>query len=137
VARILVADDHDDARSVLCAVLRGARHEIIEAADGIEAIALFEQHRPDVALIDIFMPGRDGVDVIRALRAADPNIRVLAVSAGWHLKVPAQPGSTAPERDVLQDVWAAGADGTISKPIDQRFLLAEVDRLLRERPVGG
>jgi len=134
LAKILVADDHDDARSVFCAVLRGARHEVIEAADGIQAVALFEQHRPDVALIDIFMPGRDGVDVIRALRAADPRVRVLAISAGWHLKLPVTSGG-APQSDVLQDAWAAGADGTISKPIDQRFLLTEVDRLLRERPI--
>src|SRR5207248_4172235 len=129
LAKILVADDHDDARMVFCSVLRGARHEVIEAADGLQAIALSEEHRPDIALIDIFMPGRDGVDVIRALRAADPRVRVLAVSAGWHLKLPTASGDASP-RDVLQDVWAAGADGTISKPIDRRFLLAEVDRLL-------
>ena len=117
-------------------MLRGARHEVIEAADGLQAIALFERHRPDLALIDIFMPGRDGVDVIRALRAGEPGIRLLAVSAGWHLKLPMASGD-APQRDVLQDAWAAGADGTISKPIDHRFLLAEVDRLLRERPLQG
>ena len=117
-------------------MLRGARHEVFEAADGIQAIALFEQHHPDVALIDIFMPGRDGVEVIRALRAVDPRIRVLAVSAGWHLRLPMLSGGV-PHGDVLQDVWAAGADGTISKPIDHRFLLAEVDRLLRERPLDG
>ncbi len=39
-------------------MLRDAHHEVIEAADGIEALALFAAHRPDVALIDIFMPGR-------------------------------------------------------------------------------
>jgi CheY-like chemotaxis protein len=117
-------------------VLRGARHDVIEAADGNQAIALFEEHRPDVALIDIFMPGRDGVEVIRTLRASDPRVRVLAVSAGWHLKLPVS-GGGASHGDVLQDAWAAGADGTISKPIDKRFLLAEVDRLLRERPLDA
>ena len=116
-------------------MLRGAQHQVIEAADGLQAIALFEEHHPDVALIDIFMPGRDGVEVIRMIRAKDPGIRVLAVSAGWHLKLPVTGGGTG-QTDVLQDVWAAGADGTISKPIDQRFLLAEVDRLLRERPLA-
>ena len=136
LAKILVADDHDDARSVFSEVLRGARHEVIEAADGIQAIALFEQHRPDVALIDIFMPGRDGVEVIRTLRATDPRVRVLAVSAGWHLKLPVSGGGVS-QGDVLQDAWAAGADGTISKPIDKRFLLAEIDRLLRERPLDA
>jgi len=79
------------------------------------------------------MPGRDGVDVIRALRAADPSIRLLAVSAGWHLKLPMVAGG-ASQGDVLQDAWAAGADGTLSKPVDHRFLAAEVERLLRERP---
>ncbi|HYE94241.1 MAG TPA: response regulator [Terriglobales bacterium] len=133
MARVLVADDHDDARSVFVAVLRDAGHEVVAAADGNEAVALFESHRPDVALIDIFMPGRDGIDVIRALRAADPSIRILAVSAGWHLKLPVVSGG-ASQGDVLQDAWAAGADGTLSKPVDHRFLAAEVERLLRERP---
>ena len=98
MATILVADDHDAARSVFCSVLRGARHEVIEAAD--------------------------------------PRIRVLAVSAGWHLKLPTAGGGVS-QGDVRQDVWAAGADGTISKPLDHRFLLAEVDRLVRERPLDG
>ena len=133
MARILVADDHDDARSVFASVLRDAGHEVIEAADGIQALAVFEQQHPDVALIDIFMPGRDGVEVIRAMRVADQRIRILAVSAGWHLKLQIVSGGSP--QDVLHDAWAAGADGTLSKPVDHRFLAAEVDRLLRERPL--
>ena len=133
VARILVADDHDDARSVFASVLRDAGHEVIEAADGIQALAVFEAQHPDVALIDIFMPGRDGVEVIRAMRVADQRIRILAVSAGWHLKLQIVTGGSS--QDVLHDAWAAGADGTLSKPVDHRFLAAEVDRLLRERPL--
>jgi two-component system, HptB-dependent secretion and biofilm response regulator len=135
VAKILVADDHDDARSVFASVLRDAQHDVVEAADGLQALALFNEHRPDVALIDVFMPGRDGIDVIREMRAVDARIRILAVSAGWHLKLPLVTGG-APQNDVLQDAWAAGADGTLSKPVDHRFLAAEVERLLRERPLA-
>lgn len=134
MAKILVADDHDDARSVFASVLRDAHHHVFEAADGIQALAVFRQQQPDVALIDVFMPGRDGIDVIREIRAVDPRIRILAVSAGWHLKLPVVTGG-ATQGDVLQDAWAAGADGTLSKPVDHRFLVAEVDRLLRERPI--
>lgn len=133
MAKILVADDHDDARSVFACVLRDAGHEVVEAADGVQALSVFEQDHPDVALIDIFMPGRDGIDVIRAIRAGDERIRILAVSAGWHLKLQVVTGGSS--QDVLQDAWAAGADGTLSKPVDHRFLVAEVDRLLRERPL--
>jgi len=97
----------------------------------MQALELFERRRPHVALIDIFMPGRDGVDVIRTMRAADPSICILAVSAGWHLKLPTATGG---QRDVLQDAWDAGADGTLSKPVDHRFLVSEVERLLRDRP---
>lgn len=136
MAKILVADDHDDARSVFVSVLREAHHEVVEAADGLQAIAMFEQHRPDVALIDIFMPGRDGIDVIRAIRAADSRVRILAVSAGWHLKLPVVSGGES-AGDVLQDAWAAGANGTLSKPVDHRFLVAEVERILREPERGG
>lgn len=134
MAKILVADDHADARSVFASVLRDAQHEVIEAADGLQALALFAEHRPDVALIDVFMPGRDGIDVIREMRTVDARIRILAVSAGWHLKLPVVTGG-ANQSDVLQDAWAAGADGTLSKPVDHRFLAAEVERLLRERPL--
>lgn len=133
MAKILVADDHDDARGVFASVLRDAGHEVVEAADGVQALSVFEQDHPDVALIDIFMPGRDGIDVIRAIRAGDERIRILAVSAGWHLKLQVVTGGSS--QDVLQDAWAAGADGTLSKPVDHRFLVAEVDRLLRERPL--
>lgn len=133
MALILVADDHDDARSVFSSILRGASHEVLEAADGTQALSLFERRHPHVALIDIFMPGRDGVDVIRTLRAADSSIRIIAVSAGWHLKLPTNSGG---KRDVLQDAWDAGADGTLSKPVDHRVLVTEIERLLRDRPVG-
>jgi CheY-like chemotaxis protein len=135
VAKILVADDHDDARSVFASVLREAGHEVVEATDGDQALSVVEQQQPDVALIDIFMPGRDGIDVIRAIRAGDQRIRILAVSAGWHLKLEVVSGGSS--QDVLQDAWAAGADGTLSKPVDHRFLCAEVDRLLRERPLDA
>jgi CheY-like chemotaxis protein len=120
---------------VFASVLRDAQHEVVEAADGVQALVLFAEHRPDVALIDVFMPGRDGIEVIRAIRAVDARIRILAVSAGWHLKLPLVSGGT-PEGDVLRDAWAAGADGTLSKPVDHRFLAAEVERLLRERPLA-
>ena len=135
MAKILVADDHDEARGVFASVLRDAGHEVIEATDGEQALAVAAQQHPDVALIDIFMPARDGIDVIRAIRAGDERIRILAVSAGWHLKLDV-PSSGSP-RDVLHDAWAAGADGTLSKPLDHRFLCAEVERLLRERPLDA
>jgi CheY-like chemotaxis protein len=134
MAKILVADDHDEARGVFASILRQARHEVVEAADGLEALAVFEAERPDVALVDIFMPGRDGIEVIRAMRALDPHVRILAVSAGWHLNLPVvRPGPS--QSDVLQEAWAAGADGTLAKPMDHRFLVAEVERLLQERPL--
>lgn len=133
MAKILVADDHDDARSVFASVLRDAGHDVVEVADGLQALAVFEGQHPDVALIDIFMPGRDGIDVIRAIRAGDERVRILAVSAGWHLKLQVATGGSS--QDVLHDAWAAGADGTLSKPVDHRFLVAEVDRLLRARPL--
>ena len=67
--RVVVADDERPARSVLVALLRGSPDvEVVgEAADGAEAVAVIERTRPDLALLDLQMPERDGLGVVRAL----------------------------------------------------------------------
>ncbi|MCX6022699.1 MAG: response regulator [Chloroflexi bacterium] len=82
--RILVADDDADIRHLLSGHLRRAGYEVVEAADGAEALALAAQEPPGLALLDVRMPELDGIGVLRALRMS-PETRdmpVLIMTAG-------------------------------------------------------
>jgi DNA-binding NarL/FixJ family response regulator len=80
--RVLVADDHPVVRTGLAGVI--AQHPelelVAEAADGLEAVKRFREHRPDVVLMDLRMPGMDGVAAIRAIKSEFPAARVLALT---------------------------------------------------------
>jgi two-component system nitrate/nitrite response regulator NarL len=80
--RVLVADDHSVVRTGIRHVLEGESgfQIVAEAASGAEALALAETHRPDVALLDISMPGGSGLQVTAALRERLPATRVLILS---------------------------------------------------------
>ena len=81
--RLLIADDDPVMRMILGAVVRGDPdlELIAEAQDADEAIALAATHRPDVALLDIEMPGGGGVRAAQEIRALHPDTRILALSA--------------------------------------------------------
>ena len=127
--RILVADDHEDTRQLLGWVLRRAGHEVMDADDGDIAIVKARAWRPDLAIVDMFMPEKDGAEVIRALRGESTPPKIVAISAGWQaggVRVIGSPN----DLDVLDDARAEGADAVMAKPIDPRALLGVVDKLL-------
>ncbi len=123
MATVLIADDDARIRRLLHAALRDGGHDVLEVADGDAALAAVRAHRPAVAVLDVQMPGRSGLDVCRALRA-DPalaSIRVLIVSANA----------------VADDVEGAGADAFLPKPFSPLRLLAAVDALAGEALRGA
>jgi CheY-like chemotaxis protein len=78
---ILVVEDHDDSREMLRHFLEGAGHRVSEAADGSAAVAEALRLRPDVAVIDVGLPGLDGFEVAMRIRAAQlASIRLIALS---------------------------------------------------------
>ncbi|HEV3354348.1 MAG TPA: response regulator transcription factor [Acidimicrobiales bacterium] len=81
--RILLADDHDVVRRGLTALLDGAEGFAVvgAAADGEEAVALAGEHEPDVVLMDLSMPGVDGIEATRRLMAARPDSRVVVLTS--------------------------------------------------------
>lgn len=81
--RVLLADDHAIVRGGVAAALRDHADlsVVAEAADGVEAVALYARHRPDVALIDLKMPGLDGPGVVAAIRAAHADARIVILTA--------------------------------------------------------
>ena len=82
IIRVLSADDHPVVRRGIAAMIANEPdiEVVAEARDGAEAVALFEAHAPDVVLMDLRMPTMDGVSAIRAIRAHDPNARVVALT---------------------------------------------------------
>jgi DNA-binding NarL/FixJ family response regulator len=80
--RILVSDDHPVVRAGLSSVLaqQAGLQVVAEAENGAQAVELYRQHRPDVCLMDLRMPVMDGVQAIRAIIAADPKARILALT---------------------------------------------------------
>lgn len=80
--RVLIADDHHVVREGLVAVIRPQRDMqiVAEAADGAEAVALWSLHQPDVGLLDLRMPGVDGIAALEAIRRAVPDARAIVLT---------------------------------------------------------
>ena len=123
MARILVMDDDELLREALRVVLQGAGYEVIEAPDGAAGLRLQREQAADLVLVDIFMPERDGLEVIRALRAEIPQPKIVAMSGG---------GRTG-QIEVLRAAAALGAARILRKPFQPRELVTAVHELLGER----
>ena len=79
--RILVVDDDQDFRESIQMVLIEEGHETMAAADGMEAVGVYEEARPDLVLLDYRMPGIDGYETFERIIKADPDARVIITSA--------------------------------------------------------
>jgi excisionase family DNA binding protein len=115
---ILIVDDDQEIIDLLKAYLeRQAPYEITTAADGITALIEVGRVKPDVLILDIMIPGVDGVEVCRRIKADSSNkTAIIAIS-----------GTTEHQSQVLE----AGADAFMLKPVDMDQLHAEARRLLR------
>jgi len=78
--RTVVIDDNEDARELVAQLLRSRGHEVWTAVDGHQGLALIRDHRPDVALVDLGLPGIDGVALVHELRAQCPDLRTRLVA---------------------------------------------------------
>jgi DNA-binding response OmpR family regulator len=115
-ARVLVVEDHDDTREAVAVLLRTEDYEIAVAADGEAGLASARASRPDVAIVDIFLPGKDGVAVIEELRRDLPMVTVIAVSAD----------ASTDRRGALIRARAAGAHHILRKPLEPWVLLSTI-----------
>lgn len=78
--RVLVVDDQSDVRAMICIVLRVNHFEIVEAASAALALKAFEDSRFDLAIVDIFLQGTNGFELIRTMREGVPDLPVVAIS---------------------------------------------------------
>src|SRR3989442_15830359 len=72
MARVFVVDDQEPVRDLCARMLAVRGHEVLGVGSGAEAVALYDELRPDAVLLDVDMPGMDGLATLRALRALDP-----------------------------------------------------------------
>ncbi len=118
--RILVADDEAEIREVLRLYLEKEGYEIVEAAEGTEAVRLIREEKIDLALLDIMMPGMDGYRVLRNIREEN-NLPVIMLSAK----------SSDSDKILGLDL---GADDYITKPFSLTALVSKVGALLKRFP---
>lgn len=110
--RVLLVDDSEDSREMLRELLEGFSHEVLSAEDGLQGVERALEHRPDVALIDIGLPGIDGFEVARRIREAPEGARPLLIAVTGY-------GSA----EVKAKAQAAGFDLHLTKPVDLKKLL--------------
>lgn len=114
---VLVVDDDEVIRRVVRTVLEADDFEVHEAGDGMAAIAAVGSAHPAVVVLDVMMPGLDGVEVCRRLRQAGEPTRVLMLTA-------------VDDAGVEQASRSAGADGYLQKPFSSVELLDRVEALV-------
>ena len=118
MARVLVVDDAAFMRKMVSDVLLGGGHEVVgEAGDGVEAVARYQELRPEVTTLDITMPEKDGLSALREIIALDPTARVVMCSA------------LGQESKVLESI-KLGAKDFVVKPFQADRVLEAIGKAL-------
>jgi CheY-like chemotaxis protein len=115
--RLLLVEDNEDNRTIYATVLRHLGYQVIEAQDGVQAVALARSERPDLILMDISIPGMDGWEATRVLRG-DPLTRAIPIVA-------LTAHALSDDRERAAEV---GFNSYLAKPIEPRAVVAEVRR---------
>lgn len=121
--KVLLADDEQSLCVALGIIIEEAGYECCRASDGNEAIELFDKERPDIVILDVMMPKRNGFEVCEIIRRKSPKTPVLMLSA---------------KGDIVdkKSGFRAGADDYVTKPFSDEELLLRIEALLR-RSQGG
>jgi CheY-like chemotaxis protein len=122
--RVLVVDDNADLRGFMRELLEFAGYDVELAANGDEALERLRGRPTDIVITDIFMPDRDGLETIQAVKREYPGVRIVAIT-GDRL--------TAGDTDYLTVARIAGADGALRKPVTPEALFDAL-RGLSPRP---
>ncbi len=118
MAKILIADDSDAIRLVLKDILSIGDHEIVaEAMDGEESVNLYKDLKPDVILLDLAMPKKDGLTVVKEIISFDSKAKIILITA-------------SDDQKTIQNCLSNGALSYISKPFDFKSILKTITDIL-------
>ena len=120
--QILVAEDDKNTRRLMEAVLKEHGYHPILARDGLEALKLLDTHHVDLVILDIMMPGMDGYEFTRQLRATDYTLPILMVTA-----------KQLPEDK--RKGFIVGTDDYMTKPVDEEEMILRIRALLRRAQI--
>ncbi|MDI3340266.1 MAG: response regulator transcription factor [Sphaerobacter sp.] len=143
--RILVVDDHPVVREGLVAILEAQDDLTVvgEAGDGDEAVRQYQALRPDVVLMDLAMPGTDGVQAIQEIKRFDPDAHVVVLTAydtDERILQAVQAGASgyllkgAPREEIFRAVRVVHRGGSLLEPVVAGKLLSRVGDMLRGEP---
>ncbi|MEZ4647306.1 MAG: response regulator [Candidatus Eisenbacteria bacterium] len=118
---ILVVDDKPAFRGILREQLEADGYDVLEAEDGVTALRILHRESVDVAVVDIFMPEVDGIEVLRTLRRERTSTKVIVMSGG---------GELLPGGPYLELACSLGAVAALAKPFDLAVLSSWVEKCL-------
>ena len=121
--KILLVEDNEMNRDMLSRRLERRGYDVVIATDGLEGVSAAQVHRPDLVLMDMSLPGLDGWEATRTLKAAADTARVPVIALTAH----AMSGDR-------EKAMAAGCDDFDTKPIDFVRLLGKIEALLKGSP---
>ncbi|CAM3667433.1 MULTISPECIES: response regulator [Saccharibacillus] len=116
--KILIVDDQNGIRMLLTEVFGSEGYKTYQAANGKEALELLQKDRPDLVLLDMKIPGMDGLEILRHIKASDPDIKVIMMTAYGEL-------------DMIKEAKDQGALMHFTKPFDIDEMRLAVGRYLR------
>ena len=109
LGKVLIVDDEPDVRQLLYDFLTGRDYKVLLASGGLDAIHMLEREKPDLVLLDVVMPGMNGVETLRRIAEIDPRLRVIMVTANADIGLTSR-------------LLAMGAVDYIPKPFDLDYL---------------
>lgn len=113
----MIVDDQFGIRTLLNEVLQKEGYEIYQAANGLQALKLTDQHDPDLVLLDMKIPGMDGLEILKKMKESNPDIRVIIMTAYGEL-------------DLIEQTKKLGALAHFSKPFDIEEIRSAVRKYL-------
>lgn len=117
MTKIMVVDDAAFMRSKCSQLLTQSGYEVVEACNGADAVAKYQQNSPDAVLLDITMPDMDGVQALKELVNIDPGVKVTMVTAMG-------------QQSIVMECLKAGAKDFVVKPFDAERVIGAVKKML-------
>ncbi len=121
---ILIIDDEQATLQMLALYLEACGHHVLTAEDEVTGLAVFKEQKPDIVLTDIKMPGKDGFDVLRQIKAIEPQTEVVVITGHG-------------DKDLARQAFSLRASAFFNKPLDTEALEAAIREIEQRLNTSG